>query len=399
MNLRSILEQVGLFVLGVVIVGVTFLAGYYAHAFSGQVAVLRWGLPGLPPGPEQYGLLAETRALVEQNFNGQLPDSAKMNQAIARGYIQSLGDPYTVFIDPPSAELESNSLSGEYGGIGVSIARNDKNEITLDPFPDSPAIKAGVQRGDILIGVDAVAITPDTPTEDVTSAVRGPVGTPVTIRVRRGAEELSFTLTRAVIALPSVRGQLVDGQPEIGWIRVERFSDKTADELATVAKDLEAQGATRYVLDLRDNGGGLVDSAVEAAGQLLNGGVVLYEVSKTAPERTYTAADTPSPLKDAPLIVLVNHNTASAAEILAGAIAANGRAPLIGQKTYGKGSVQYVFTLSDGSSVHITAKTWQTPDRRDLNGNGLDPDIAVEPGADGQDTQLLAAIQYFEDQR
>ncbi len=399
MNYRHTLEQVGLFALGLLIVTVTFVAGYYAHAFSGQVAFLRFGLPGLPAGPERYGLLMEAQALVEKNFNGPMPDAAKINQGIARGYIQSLGDPYTVFIDPPNAEIESNSLSGEYGGIGVGISRNDKNEVVLDPFPDSPALAAGVQRGDVLIRVDDNAITPDTPTDEITSAVRGQIGTTVVIEVRRGDETLSFTLTRAVIALPSVRGQIVDGQPQIGWIHIERFSDKTATELTTVTQDLVNQGATEFVIDLRDNGGGLVDSAVETAGQMLNGGVVLYEESKTEAERTYTAPDSTSPLKTASLVVLVNHNTASAAEILAGAIAAQDRAPLIGQKTYGKGSVQYVFTLSDGSSIHVTAKTWQTPDRRNLNGNGLDPDVAVEPGADGQDTQLQAAIQYLIDQR
>ena len=399
MNLRNTLEQVGLFVLGLLIVTVTFVAGYYAHAFSGQVAFLRFGLPGLPAGPERYGLLMEAQALVEKNFNGPMPDAAQINQGIARGYIQSLGDPYTVFIDPPSAEIESDSLSGEYGGIGVGLSRNDQNEVVLDPFPDSPALAAGVQRGDILIRVDDRAITPDTPTDEITSAVRGQIGTTVVIEVRRGTDTLSFTLTRAVIALPSVRGQIVDGQPQIGWIRIERFSDKTASELTTVTQDLVDQGATEFVLDLRDNGGGLVDSAVETAGQVLNGGVVLYEESKTEAERTYTAPVSTSPLKTASLVVLVNHNTASAAEILAGAIAAQDRAPLIGQKTYGKGSVQYVFTLSDGSSIHVTAKTWQTPDRRNLNGNGLDPDVAVEQGADGQDTQLQAAIQYLIDRR
>ena len=399
MNLRNTLEQVGLFVLGLLIVTVTFVAGYYAHAFSGQVAFLRFGLPGLPAGPERYGLLMEAQALVEKNFNGPMPDAAQINQGIARGYIQSLGDPYTVFIDPPNAEIESDSLSGEYGGIGVGLSRNDQNEVVLDPFPDSPALAAGVQRGDILIRVDDRAITPDTPTDEITSAVRGQIGTTVVIEVRRGTDALSFTLTRAVIALPSVRGQIVDGQPQIGWIHIERFSDKTASELTSVTQDLVDQGATEFVLDLRDNGGGLVDSAVETAGQVLNGGVVLYEESKTEAERTYTAPVSTSPLKTASLVVLVNHNTASAAEILAGAIAAQDRAPLIGQKTYGKGSVQYVFTLSDGSSIHVTAKTWQTPDRRNLNGNGLDPDVAVEQGADGQDTQLQAAIQYLIDRR
>lgn len=399
MSLRTTLEQVGLFVLGLTIAALTFLAGYYAHAFSGQLPVLRWALPGLPAGVEQYGLLAETRALVEQHFNGPIPEPNEIDQALARGYVQSLGDPYSVFIDPPNAELESDSLSGEYGGIGVSIGRNEADEIVLDPFPDSPAIRAGVQRGDVLVRVDDLAITPETPTEAVTSAVRGPVDTEVTITVRRGADELSFTLTRAVIALPSVRGQLVDGQPEMGWIRVDRFSDKTAEELATVSQELADQGATRYILDLRNNGGGLVDSAVETASLVLDGGVVLYEQSKTEGERTYNASNAASVLKNAPLVVLVNHNTASAAEILAGAIAAQGRAPLIGQQTFGKGSVQFVFTLSDGSSVHITAKTWQTPDRQDLNGNGLTPTIAIEPGTDGQDPELVAAIEVLLEQR
>ncbi|HRE29968.1 MAG TPA: S41 family peptidase, partial [Anaerolineales bacterium] len=191
----------------------------------------------------------------------------------------------------------------------------------------------------------------------------------------------------------------VDGQPEMGWIRVDRFSDKTAEELATVSQELADQGATRYILDLRNNGGGLVDSAVETASLVLDGGVVLYEQSKTDGERTYNASNAASVLKNAPLVVLVNHNTASAAEILAGAIAAQGRAPLIGQQTFGKGSVQFVFTLSDGSSVHITAKTWQTPDRQDLNGNGLTPTIAIEPGTDGQDPELVAAIEVLLEQR
>ncbi|MBL8057414.1 MAG: hypothetical protein JNK29_11980, partial [Anaerolineales bacterium] len=234
-----------------------------------------------------------------------------------------------------------------------------------------------------------------TPLDTVTALLRGSVGTPVRISLRRGQADLAFTINRQPIALPSVTWQMVAGQPDLGLIALSRFSDRTARELERAARELAAQGARRYVLDLRNNGGGLLDAAVNVAGQFLDGGVVLVETSRDGGEKTYTAPAAPGPLTAAPLAVLVNGNTASAAEILAGALLDRGRAPLIGQTTFGKGSVQYVFALSDGSSLHITANRWFTPSRRQLDRVGLPPTIVVTPAPDGADAELAQAVQYL----
>jgi carboxyl-terminal processing protease len=190
---------------------------------------------------------------------------------------------------------------------------------------------------------------------------------------------------------------MADGQKDIGVIAVSRFSDRTLDELQRAARELQAQGATRFVLDLRNNGGGLLEAAVNVAGQFLDGGVVLYEKRKDGTEKTYNASASNDGMTQAPLAVLVNGGTASAAEILAGALLDRGRAPLIGQKTYGKGSVQFVFNLSDGSSLHITANLWFTPDHRELDRQGLPPTIEVPPATDGSDPELARAVQYLVD--
>lgn len=392
--MRNALEYGGALLLSLVLVVVVYLAGYYSHAYSGQFPVLRFALPGLAANPDPYALVEEAQRLVEANFNGELPDAQTIQQGLVRGYIQSLGDPYTVYIDPPATELESQSLAGEFGGIGVNIARDDQGRVVLTPFFESPAELAGIREGDVLQAVDGQVVAADSAIETITSAVRGPIGEPVTITVLRGDQTLTFEIVRAAIELPSVTAQLVDGHPDIGWIAISRFSDKTPAELGRAASELSAQGAQRFIVDLRNNGGGLLDSATEAAGYFLADGPVLYEQSRAEAERTYTATAVDGPLQTAPIAILVNGGTASAAEILAGALADRGRGDLIGSQTFGKGSVQFVFTLSDGSSIHVTAKTWQTPNRRDLNGNGLAPDVDVQP-VDGSDAQLNAAIDLL----
>jgi carboxyl-terminal processing protease len=393
--MRNALEYAGALALSLVLVVVVYLAGYYSHAYSGQFPFLRLPLPGLMSNPDQYGLVEEAQRLVEANFNGELPDTVTIQQGLVRGYIQSLDDPYTVYIDPPAAELESQSLAGEFGGIGVSLTRDDQGRVLLSPFYESPAELAGVQDGDQLVAVDDVLeVTAETAIETITSAVRGPIGEPVTITVLRDGQRLDFEIVRATIELPSVTGQLVEGHPEIGWIAISRFSDKTPAELGRAASELAAQGAQRFIIDLRNNGGGLLDSATESAGYFLADGPVLYEQSRTEAERTYTVAPVAGPLQTAPIAILVNGGTASAAEILAGALSDRGRGDLIGTRTFGKGSVQFVFTLSDGSSIHVTAKTWQTPNRQDLNGNGLTPAIEVQP-VEGRDAELERAIEFL----
>ena len=393
--MRRQLEFVGLTLFFTACLGAAFVGGYYARAWSEAYPALRWPLPGLPT-PTGFPLLEEARALIAQHFNGELPGARQLEYGLVRGYVAALGDPYTVFIEPQAAELESNALQGEYGGVGVEITVNAAGEIVLKPFPDSPAEAAGLLAGDILVQVDGQPVPPGASIDQVTALVRGPVGTPVRLSVRRaGGGEAEFTITRQAIPLPSVTWRLVDGQADLGLIALNRFSDRTARELERAARELSAQGARRFVLDLRNNGGGLLDAAIDVAGQFLDGGVVMYETSREGAEKTYTAPASGGPLTAAPLAVLVNGGTASAAEILAGALLDRGRAPLIGQKTFGKGSVQYVFALSDGSSLHITANLWFTPTRRQLDRVGLPPTIEVAPSTDGADAELAQAVEYL----
>jgi carboxyl-terminal processing protease len=389
-------ELVAIGLLQMIVVTVAFAAGYGARAVFGPLPQLS-GVPVLGAGERQtYPLLAQVRSLLEAHFIGTLPDEKTLEYGAVSGLVASLKDPYTVFVEPEHHELETQSLQGEFGGVGVEIGQNDAGEVTLSPYPDSPAAAAGLQRSDVLVAVDGTRLAPNTPLDQVTAMVRGPIGTSVVLTVRHAAgTEASYTIVRQRIELPSVRWHMVDGQPDIGLIAIERFSDRTPAEVDRALSELSAQGARRYVLDLRNDGGGILDAAIDVAGRFLDGGVVMYESQRGAPERVYTAPQAGGLALTAPLAVLVNHNTASAAEILAGALLDRERAPLIGQATYGKGSVQLVYDLPDGSSLHVTAFKWYTPKRRQLEQTGLPPTFSVEPGPEGTDAELTYALEYL----
>ena len=374
----------------VIFIAVAFISGYIVRAGTTGAPLL------LGQTPANYPLLAEVRGLLAASFIGPLPDDTALQYGAVRGLVGAVGDPYTVFVEPQHHELETHSLSGEYGGVGMTINPQPDGAFTLSPYRDSPAELGGIQDGDVLLQVDNTVIAPGMPTDDVTALVRGPIDSTVTLVVRHpdGAEE-RLSLVRQRYQIPSTRWKLLDDQPTIGLITVDRFSDKTADEVKQAIEELSAQGADRYVLDLRNNGGGILDAAVDVAGNFLSGGVVMYETQNSAPERVYSAPNRSGPATDAPLAVLVNHNTASAAEIVAGALLDRERAPLIGQQTYGKGSVQLVYDLSDGSSLHVTAYRWFTPGRRELEQAGLPPTFVVEPSSDGVDSELAYAMNYL----
>jgi carboxyl-terminal processing protease len=354
------------------------------------------GLGFLPAANERYPLLAEARGLLEAHFIGALPDDRTLEYGAVRGFVGAVGDPYTVFVEPQAHELDSQSLAGEYGGIGVTLGLNEAGEVVLSPYRDSPAARAGVLDGDVVLAVD------DTPTpagmalDEATALVRGLVGTSLRLTVRHpDGSEATLSVTRERFEIPSTTWTLVADQPNVGLIAVSRFSGRTAEEVGQALSELEAQGATRYILDLRNNGGGILEAAVDVAAHFLDGGVVMYETQRGAPEKTYSVPANTGPGTAAPLAVLVNHNTASAAEIVAGALLDRERAPLIGQPTYGKGSVQLVYDLSDGSSLHVTAYRWYTPARRELETAGLPPTHVLEPATDGSDAELAFAVQLL----
>jgi carboxyl-terminal processing protease len=345
-----------------------------------------------------YGLLQEVRDLLSEYYIGDLPPQKTLEYGAVRGMITAVGDQYSIFLEPPAQELEAQSLQGEFGGIGVNIRRSEAGDIVLSPFPDYPAIKAGVQEGDILLEVDDMIITAEMPLDQVSVLVRGVIGSQVRILFQHGTDApQEVTLTREKVEIPSVTSRILEQDPSVGLVTISRFSDKTANETRQAIENLQAQGAASLIIDLRGNGGGLLDAAVDTAKLFLDGGVIMYEDKHNEDEKIYEAS-TNSFASNIPLAIIVNHGTASASEILAGALHDRGRAPLIGQPTYGKGSVQLVFELSDHSSVHITNARWFTPGRLQIDGVGITPDIEVQPGTDGNDPELDRALEYLQNQ-
>jgi carboxyl-terminal processing protease len=342
-------------------------------------------------------LLDEAWDLAEGQFYGQLPTDQTRTYGAVRGMMESFKDPYTVFFEPPQTELQSQQLSGKFGGIGASVRRESDGRIVLSPFPDRPAAQSGVIEGDVLIKIDDTPITPDTQFEEVTSLLRGQVGTNVKIEIDRLGQRLAFDITRAEINIPSVTWRMLSQAPDVGYVRLNIFAQTSKDELIAAIGDLKKQGAKKLIFDLRDNGGGLLDAAIEIASQFVDGKVV-SEKRRDGGPRDFTA-EAAGAARDLPLVVLVNGGSASASEIVAGAIQDRGRGVLVGAKTFGKGSVQNVIPLSDGSSLHVTVAEWLTPNGRQITGQGLQPEVAVELSSDdaanGRDPQLDQAITAF----
>jgi len=363
---------------------------------------------GIVLGPQLIGVLAgrsssahaplldEAWGIAESEFYGQLPTDQARTYGAVRGMLESFNDPYTVFFEPPQTELQSQQLSGKFGGIGASVRREDDGRIVLSPFPDRPAAQAGVQEGDVLLKIDNTPIISDTKFEDVTSLLRGDVGSQVKIEIDRGGKQLTFNITRAEISVPSVTWRILAQAPDVGYVKLNIFAQTSKDELIQAIADLKKQGAKKLVFDLRDNGGGLLDAAIGVASQFVDGTVVS---ERRRGDQQNFAAEATGAARDLPLVVLVNGGTASASEIVAGAIQDKGRGVLVGMKTYGKGSVQNVIPLSDGSSLHVTVAEWLTPNGRQITGKGLEPEVVVDltndDAANGRDPQLDRAITAF----
>ncbi|HEX2618674.1 MAG TPA: S41 family peptidase [Phototrophicaceae bacterium] len=347
---------------------------------------------------DNFPLLNEVEALLEHYYLRQIPDATMRQYAAIRGVMDTLGDHNTFFIEPPVAQSESDALAGTYGGIGVQLQRSTTGEYILFPFDDSPAEKAGIKEGDLLIRVNDIDVSGSIQQDAVDQMLRGEVkagnGVKITIRRENETEETALFIEFGVINVPSVIWRVLPEDNRIGYIHILRFTNRTPDEVTQALQKLRIAGIQGLILDLRDNGGGLLQESVKVAGQFLDGGVVLYEKTNKN-EKTFTA-DTGGLMTDLPMTVLVNQWTASAAELVAGALEDRGRGILIGQKTYGKGTIQQIFELSDKSSIHITAAEWFTPEHRALDGVGLEPGIPVEPDSSGRDLELLQAMDYLQ---
>jgi carboxyl-terminal processing protease len=348
--------------------------------------------------PANWSLFSEAVGWMEREFYGDLPqDDQAISWAAIRGVLNRLSDRNTILVEPVAADREQELFDGEFGGVGAQVNTNEEGYLVIvAPIDGTPAARADLRANDIILQVDETEIIGMT-TDEAVQLIRGPVGTEVRLLILRGGEEFEVTLTREKIPDPTIASAMIE-ETDIGYIRMSFFSERTHGELVEAIEELRGQGAQKFVLDLRNNPGGLLSSAIATTSTFVGEGVVAYQQFNDGSRQELFAEGNPI-APDEPMVVLINEGSASASEILAGALQAYNRATLIGTQSYGKGTVQIPYELSDGSSLHVTIAHWLTPSEVDLSSEGLTPDrlvaITEEDREAGVDPQLEAAIELL----
>ncbi|HIK45257.1 MAG TPA: PDZ domain-containing protein [Leptolyngbyaceae cyanobacterium M65_K2018_010] len=303
-----------------------------------------------------------------------------------REMLEKLEDPYTRFMDPQEFRNMQIDTSGELTGVGIQISQDEETKeiVVVAPIEDTPAFEAGIRSKDVILAIDGES-TEGMELNDAVNKIRGPVGSEVTLSIRRGEDRIEVPITRALIEIHPVRYSTQPG-PEglVGYIRLTQFSANAASEMSEAIEDLEKQGVTGYILDLRSNPGGLLYASIDIARMWLSNGIIVSTVNRQGVVDEETANN--RSLTNKPLVVLVDGGSASASEILSGALQDNDRAVLVGTRTFGKGLVQSVRSLADGSGVAVTVAKYLTPSGRDINKYGIDPDVQVELSEEQRET-------------
>jgi len=377
-----------LFVAGGVVI---FALGFGSNAYfwrydlttSGLIS--RSGRPDLTQFWNVYDVL-------HQKYDGKIDNNTLIEGAI-KGEAAALNDPYTVYLDANDAKDLANELSGSLSGIGVEVGIKNNDLVVIAPIDGTPAAKAGLKAGDIIAAING-ADTSSFTLDQAVGKIRGTAGTEVKLTIVRGTATLNLTLTRANITVKSVDSSMVAGQDGIGLIRIREFGDDTTAGIKAAVASLKSQGARGVIIDLRDNPGGYLQSAVDSVSQFMNSGKVVEERGTAGDNQTYYAEGN-APLANVPIVILVNGGTASAAEIMSGALHDSGRATLIGQKTFGKGVVQEVINLAGGTQLKVTVAKWYTPNGTNISHDGINPDIKV---ASATDAQFVAGVDPQMDQ-
>ena len=341
------------------------------------------------------------RAVIDKYYLGDV-DEESLKEGAIQGYIEGLGDPYTEYISKEDMEDYLQDTMGNFVGIGIYMIQDtETNQImVLSPIKGSPAEKTGIQPGDYIVAVNGEPCTADDMTV-ISTKIKGEEGSTVKLQILRGEETLDFEITRENIIVNPVEGEVLENN--IGYIEFSSFDENTAEEFKTRFEELQSQGITSLIIDLRNNGGGIVDEALEIAGYIADkDSVLLYEVDKENNE--IVEKNESNPIINMPVIILTNENTASSSEILAGALKDLGKARTVGTTTYGKGVIQQILTLPDGSGLKITTEKYLTPNRTEINEVGIEPDETVELPESvenvlnvdrSQDTQLQKAIEML----
>ena len=350
--------------------------------------------------PLDEKLFLEAWRLLKTQFYGDLPQGKEVTYDAIRGLVERLGDQHTAFIDPKGAALFNSDMEGSFEGIGAQVELAEGGGVRLKYlYADQPAAKAGLQAGDVVLAVDGKDITKTTLLEAI-SMIRGPRNSKVVLNIRRDDQKpFDIIVVRDRIEIPVVESKTL-GDGKIEYISLRDFSSIAPNRLADALNQALAKKPNGLILDLRGNPGGLLDASVRIGSYFVPKGPIVIERNKDGSEKVFERQGRYL-LGDTPLVVLVNGGSASASEIVAGAIQDAGTGILMGEKTYGKGSVQLPNSLSDGSQLRVTIARWFTPKNRGIHGSGLEPDIKVEltkeDVAAKRDPQQDRAVQYLLD--
>lgn len=349
--------------------------------------------------------LKEIKALIDRYYLEDV-DEDQLEAYTYKGLLAGLGDPYSTYYTKEEYEDLTESMEGVFSGIGA-VLQQDADDGTIKVvrvIKDSPAEEAGVKANDILYKIEEKKISSDEDLSEVVSRVKGKEGTNVNLTFLRNEEEMDFTITRKQIENPTVEYEMLD--QSIGYIQITEFEEVTVDQFENAMEELEKDGMEKLVLDLRDNPGGLLSSVVSIADQFIGEGMIVYTEDKNGNREEYTADSKEA--FDQPLAVLINGNSASASEILAGAIQDYKIGTLVGTTSFGKGIVQSTIKLPDGSALKLTISSYYTPEGRNIHEKGIDPDVEVELDESledqssikkSEDNQLQKAIEVLENEK
>lgn len=373
--MRFFLKVVG------VIIGLLLLTGtaFGAGLFVGGANLLSTCIVRTSDQPPQFDVFWEAWNLVQTDFVDRAAlDPTKLAYGAVRGMVEALGDTgHTSFLTPQERESRLTSIEGKFTGIGAQLGENEGLPIIVAPFDGSPAQKAGVKPGDVILEVDDQDVSGLTLSE-IAEKVRGPADSQVKLTLFRADENrsLEIVVTRGEITIPAVTWTMVP-ETKVGLIRLSQFSGQATDEIVAAVNSAKAAGATGLVVDVRNNPGGLLDQAINVTSQFLKDGNVLLEEDAQG-NRNAFAVEPNGQATDLPLVVLVNPGTASSSEIFAGAIQDHKRGQVVGEKTFGTGTVLQPFTLTDGSELLLGVRQWLTPNGRLIRNQGIQPDVVIE---------------------
>jgi len=371
-------------------IGYLFGHGNLAYEKSVGVRVVNTKLG--QPEDLDFSLFWEVWNKVTKNYPGTI-DQDKMLEGAIKGMLVGLGDPYSEYLNSTENQQLLEDLQGSFSGVGIEIANKNNKLTVVSALKDTPAEKAGIRAGDLITSIDNKS-TEGMNVNDAVKLIRGEKGTQVILGITRGsAEEKEYRITRDTIKVESVSYEM---NGKIAVLKLTQFGSEAEKELNKISNEIIAKNPEGIILDLRDNPGGYLDTCVEVASYFIKKGVIVYEESKTGSPKAYKSNGN-GKLANYKLVVLINNGSASASEILAGAIQDYKKGNLIGEKTFGKGSVQVLEDLKDGKSLRLTIAKWMTPNKRYINSTGISPDIEVklteEDYNKNRDPQLKRALE------